>query len=283
MSSLPAGAFGEFYYSHGCGEPYGRSRAWTDLFDHVSGRIITDLAPARVLDAGCAFGLLVEALRRKGVEAYGIDISEYAISQVAAEVKPYCRVASAGQPLEEMYDLIVTIEVLEHMPPAEAERAVENFCRHANRVLFSSSPEDYGEATHINVHPPEYWAEKFARYGFYRDVDFDASFLTPWAALFRRVDMPPHRLAAGYERRFWQLWKENTALRATVLDDQARLAQNEQDLRALRSANEALVSEKEAAAVEVAALTGQVADLRGSPIVRNAIRLRAALHTLLRR
>lgn len=28
-------------------------------------------------------------------------------------------------------------------------------------------------ASHINVQPPEYWAQLFARQGFFRDVDFD--------------------------------------------------------------------------------------------------------------
>ena len=47
-----------------------------------------------------------------------------------------------------------------------------NLCPHTADVLFSSTPFDYDEATHLNVQPPDYWAALFARHGFYRDVDF---------------------------------------------------------------------------------------------------------------
>ena len=116
-------------------------------------------------------------------------------------------------------DVIVCIEVVEHMPAPEAEAAIANFCRHAGDVLFSSSPLDYGETTHVNVRPPEYWAEQFARHGFIRDVDFDASFITPWAVRFRRNAEPMHRVVAGYERQHAPLLRERADLRARLAAD----------------------------------------------------------------
>ena len=80
-------------------------------------------------------------------------------------------------------------------------------------MLFSSSPDDFAEATHFNVQPPEYWAELFAQHGFYRDVDFDASFVTPYAARFCRRADPVPRLTRDYERKYWQLQRENVQLR----------------------------------------------------------------------
>jgi len=41
------------------------------------------------LDIGCAKGYLVSELRRRCIEAYGVDISKYAIQQSPTEVKPY--------------------------------------------------------------------------------------------------------------------------------------------------------------------------------------------------
>jgi len=40
----------------------------------------------------------VEALRDRGVEAFGIDILKYAFGEVRSDVKPYCRLASAVEP-----------------------------------------------------------------------------------------------------------------------------------------------------------------------------------------
>ena len=45
-------------------------------------------------------GFLVEALRKRGVDASGIDISDYAISQVDESVAAYCSVASLTEPLQ---------------------------------------------------------------------------------------------------------------------------------------------------------------------------------------
>jgi hypothetical protein len=208
--------FGAQYYAHGCGEPYERNETWMSLFRGFAEHIARDIQPRTVLDAGCAMGFLVECLRLNGVEAYGVDISPYAIQNVHESIKPYCWVGSITDAFPQKYDLIVSIEVLEHLPPEESRTAIENICRHTDDLLFSSTPDDYVEATHFNVLPPERWAELFAHQGFYRDVDFDASFLTPWAARYRRKVEPIHRLVLDYERKFWQLWKENVDLRKLV-------------------------------------------------------------------
>ena len=237
MSTNPKDAaelFDASYYATGCGAPYERSPIWLALHNAFATHIVSDIVPQTVLDAGCAIGLLVEALRNRGVDAWGIDISEYAISQVPTALKPYCAVHSITEPFGRRFDLIVCIEVLEHLPRVQSEQAVINLCRHADDILFSSSPEDYKEATHFNVQPPEYWAEHFARQGFYRDVDFDARFITPWAARFRKRSEPPHRLAKDYERKFWLLQNENAQLReqAALIRghlDQVQQAQSERD------------------------------------------------------
>lgn len=197
----------------------------------MADRIVSGIAPRRVLDAGCALGLLVESLRTRGVEAFGLDVSTFAIANVHDSVKAFCRCASATEDLTEHYDLITSIEVLEHMPPADGEAAVANFCRHTSDVLFSSSPIDYREATHVNVQPPEHWAEQFARHGFLRDVDFDASFVTPWAVRFTKRSDPLPRIVRDYERRYSELALERNELRDSAIQLQRTLG----DLEAVRT------------------------------------------------
>src|SRR5437867_12330579 len=75
--------------------PYVRERGpWLQLFRAMAESIDRTIKPKRVLDAGCAKGFLVESLRDRGIEAFGIDISEYAISEVRPDIRPYCRVGS---------------------------------------------------------------------------------------------------------------------------------------------------------------------------------------------
>ena len=179
--------------------PTSATSTGSKFFGDVADGIVRDLHPSSVLDAGCAMGFLVEALRKRGVDACGIDVSEYAISQVDESVADRCRVASLTEPLERRYDLITCIEVLEHIPPAEADGAIANLCAATDRLLLSTTPEDYGEATHLNVQPPEAWSAALAREGFLRDLDHDVSYLSPWAALYTRSrgaaagDGPPLR------------------------------------------------------------------------------------------
>jgi SAM-dependent methyltransferase len=214
--------FDERYFAKSCGEPYERSEDWLNLFSIFSERIQNEINPGSVLDAGCAMGFLVEKLRERGVEAWGVDISEYAIGEVASKVKEYCWVGSVTEPFPRRYDLIVSIEVLEHLAPQDSETAVANLCNFCDDVLFSSTPYDYKEASHINVQPVEYWAELFAKEGFTRDVNFNASFITPWTVRYRKTGNPLHRIVRDYERKFWFLWKENNDLRERIfeLEDQ---------------------------------------------------------------
>lgn len=216
--------FDAHYFATGLGAPYRRDEHWTGFFAGIAERIVAEIGPASALDAGCALGLLVEQLRLRGVDAEGVDISTYAIVNAPETVREHVRVASVVEPFGRRYDLIICIEVLEHLPRAEAERAVVNLCRHSDDVLFSSSPLDYKEATHFNVNPPEYWADLFARQGFFRDLDFDASFITPWAARFRRRADPPHRVVRDYERHLWELRRENADLRRSALEQREQLA-----------------------------------------------------------
>ena len=219
--------FGEFYYKHDLGIPYERNDHWLNFFDRIALKIIDTLHPQKVLDAGCAWGFLVEALRNRGVEAYGIDISAYAIGNTAESNKPYCKVGSISESFDQTYDLIVSIEVLEHMRPEEAKKAIENFCTHSERILFSSTPFDYKEITHINVRTPEDWVRGFAQNGFFRDLDYDAGFITAWATLFAKRSLTTDRLAYEYERSHWPLVKENYDLRQHIAENQSQIEEIE--------------------------------------------------------
>ena len=224
----PGPLYDRFYFGHYRTEKgpvaYGREEEWINLFAMVADRICTDIAPRTVLDAGCAMGLLVEALRDRGVEAFGVDISEYAIQKVREDIKPHCWVGSVTDELKRDYDLIVNVEVLEHLQPQESERAVDNFCAHSKDILFSSTPLEFKEDTHFNVRPPEYWAQLFARHGFFRDFDYDPTpYLTPWAVRYRLQREPVTRIAAGYERLLSRLKYENHSLREAVLERREEL------------------------------------------------------------
>ena len=227
-------AYDEFYYANYLPNmPYERNEHWLGFFGKIADHIVRDIQPKTVLDAGCAMGFLVECLRQRGVEAYGIDISPYAIDNVHPDIQPFCRVASIAEALPQKYDLIVSFEVLEHLPPDEAQKAVENLCHHSDDILFSSTPSEFKEPTHINVQPIEHWSEAFARQGFYRDIDYDTSFIAYWAVRYRRAEISQERLTRQYERKLYRLLKENWELRRGAIESHHQLSMNHQHLQDL--------------------------------------------------
>lgn len=183
--------YNQEYYHTDCGPiPYEEPEQWEIFFGAIADRIVQDLRPRTVLDAGCAMGYLVAALRERGVEAYGIDISDYAICCVREDIRPYCAVGSLLDPLPEglpeQYDVVVTIEVLEHLYADAGKKAIQNLCSLANTVIFSSSPDDFTEKTHLNVQQREYWARLFAENGFYDDLNYRPTYITYHAACYRK-------------------------------------------------------------------------------------------------
>jgi GT2 family glycosyltransferase len=252
--------YNAYYYEHDCGLPYERNEHWLQQFANIADEIVRGIRPTTVMDAGCAMGFLVEMLREHRVEAFGRDISAYAIEHVHPDIRDYCEAGSITDPFPQTYDLIVCIEVLEHMTTPEARQAVENMCQYTDDILFSSTPFDYREVTHFNVRPPEYWSTLFAHHGFYRDVDFDGSFITPWTVRFRRLKTTLFDLFTDYERRFWQLWKENVDVRSFSLEVQQRLATEEAKVKEYRAQLDATVKEYRTRMDEATNIIAEVSD-----------------------
>lgn len=183
--------FNEFYQENGGGN-YTDSKNWMPFFEMIAERISEIFNPKTVLDAGCACGYLVAALRDKGIEAFGIDISDYAINNAREDIKPFLNVQSITDKLPESfpkkYDLVMTIEVLEHLFPEDGKNAIALLCRYSDTVLFTSTPSDIEDKTHVNVQQKEYWAKIFAEQFFYRDLFQPVNFICEWAMLFRKRD-----------------------------------------------------------------------------------------------
>jgi SAM-dependent methyltransferase len=223
--------FGASYFRNywGGGGPYERNERWLSFFGEVADGIVRDLHPLSVLDAGCAMGFLVEALHERGVDAWGVDVSEYAIERVDPSVADRCSVASLSEPLGRRYDLIACIEVIEHIPAAEAEKVLANLCQASDRLLLSTTPDHFGEPSHLNVQPPEAWSAMLAAQGFFRDLERDFSYLSPWAALYTRSEQSVAETVRRYDRAWARLRQEVAEVRESLLATQRQVAALEEE------------------------------------------------------
>lgn len=228
MDEYGKGYYVQEYYQSYCGMQYDRGHGWEEIFGAYAERIQKEIRPKKTLDVGCAKGFFVEALRDRGIEAYGFDISDYAVSQVREDIRPYCRTYSVVLPIQETYDLITCIEVLEHLDNADIPAAVRHMCEASDDILFSSTPFDYEEESHISVHPPGYWAQQFAYNGFYHDVGYDCSYISVQAMRFRKAAKSSADLIREYEDAIFQKHQAWTAARqrCRTLQEKIKLYQD---------------------------------------------------------
>ena len=103
----------------GTGEYY-RDRALALFLDY-------DLFGKKVLDIGCGFGFLVEDLRSWGVDAYGIDFSEYAVSVANSPYVTQAEAVSHAKSLKvNEYDLITMCGFLNCLSDDDIAQFVKN-------------------------------------------------------------------------------------------------------------------------------------------------------------
>lgn len=131
------------------------------------------------VDYGCAKGFLVHALRLLGCDAYGEDISEYALDSSMHEVKPYLSL-----PNEKRYDLLLCKDVLEHVDESNLEDLLYSLKKKSNKHFYTIPLGDDDrfrireyevDVTHVTKKDEEWWLNLFYSCGF-KLIDFSYSF-----------------------------------------------------------------------------------------------------------
>lgn len=146
-------------------------KGYTDepRFKEWAEEIVKLFNPKTVLDVGCAKGYLVKHLREMGVEAWGCDISEYAISEADPEVKPYLFLWDLTKPIPQItnpYDLVTSHDVLEHIPEADVPHVcwrLSNMGIDQYHVITCTEYDFHGDQTHITMKPEAWWQAKFPK------------------------------------------------------------------------------------------------------------------------
>jgi SAM-dependent methyltransferase len=134
--------------------------------------LVAALAPGSVVDVGCGRGAWLAAFKNAGVDdILGLD-GDY-VDRKALHIDPGAFRAvdlQAPPDLGREFDLVVSLEVAEHLPGSQADDFVRFLTGLGPQVLFSGAAPGQGGVHHVNEQWPAYWADRFQSHG-YRAVD----------------------------------------------------------------------------------------------------------------
>ncbi len=126
------------------------------------------LHPRSVVDIGCGAGAWLSVFHQHGIEDYlGVDSSWVEPSTLV--IPPdhfFTHNLDRELTLPRQFDLVLSLEVAEHLPPEAARGFVHSLTRLGPVVVFSAAIPEQGGVCHLNEQWPEYWAALFAGFGF---------------------------------------------------------------------------------------------------------------------
>lgn len=135
--------------------------------------VLSVLPPVNTaLDIGCGVGTWTSILHKRNIAATGFDgawvpqkylqTSDFTTIEMEEDLVNF----ESSLWRTPKVDLIVTLEVAEHLPEHLADIFCAFITAHCDYVLFSAAiPGQTGDG-HVNEQWPTYWSEKFSKQGF---------------------------------------------------------------------------------------------------------------------
>jgi ADP-heptose:LPS heptosyltransferase/glycosyltransferase involved in cell wall biosynthesis len=179
---IPAEWFDADYFENGLKSNWTSGYHWQHfggLFSDTAAFLASMFPGAtRYFDAGAAKGFLIRALREAGVEAWGCDLSPWAVDSAEAAAKPYLECAPAECfHWEQDYDVLVAF----HLLPQLTEQQVTMFLERARphvRIAFvavislfesqeTSAPD--ADQAHVTRRNRAWWHERILAAGWRQD------------------------------------------------------------------------------------------------------------------
>ena len=127
------GSLGHWSYANPKGEWLGCLpivKAWKEMF-----------GPEKVLDVGCGRGTFIGYFREAGIEAVGFDFSSFAVDHPYAKcektwIRQWDAVETPWPYKNNSFDLVVALDLLEHIYEEDVDRVVDELYRVTGRYAF---------------------------------------------------------------------------------------------------------------------------------------------------
>ncbi|MFC2010543.1 class I SAM-dependent methyltransferase [Chloroflexota bacterium] len=148
--------------------------------------LVNTFNPGTSLDLGCAYGFNVHWLRHFGVEAHGVDISDYALTHGVEDIRQYLynvNLTEGRLPFQNnTIDIVTAFQLVEHIEDlSHLLKEVYRILK-PNGYLFVTTPIPFIDSklgqfllgkgwkrldtTHVNVQSRKYWTSYMKKYGF---------------------------------------------------------------------------------------------------------------------
>jgi len=140
--------------------------------------------PAAVLDLGAGDGWWCKNFHDVGSSVWAVELHEKAREFIPDQVYFIQHDLTIPVNFNSRADLVICLEVAEHLPKPAAGILVQTICAHAaDHILFSSAPPGQAGTGHINLQPQQYWRNLF---GGHR-CEFNAGMTGKTRDAFRRI------------------------------------------------------------------------------------------------
>lgn len=140
-------------------------------YEKLAKILVDAVSPRRVLDIGCAKGFLVHAFWKAGIECYGVDVSEYAISQAHKEIRRYLYVHDVDNVdlpfADDSFDLITAVGVLDYVHDRfRAVRDMKRVLQNGSTLFLSIAFESKNDKYRTTLQSKQQWINELDQAGF---------------------------------------------------------------------------------------------------------------------
>jgi len=135
-------------------------------------QIVDHLGIKAVLDVGCANGHWLSCYERAGVDIMGIEGSSHAFTNLLVDKTKVVKFDLRNNfPHNKDVDLVMSIEVAEHLEPEYADVFVDTLTKHrAKYIIMTAAIPDQVGTGHYNCQPKDYWIKKIEAKGYKLDI-----------------------------------------------------------------------------------------------------------------
>ena len=125
--------------------------------------------PQSVVDVGCGLGTFLHVFKQQGVNrVIGIDGSWVNLADLYIDKSEFIQIDLESKfNLEQQFDLVLSLEVIEHLSYESAKTAINNLVSLGKVIIFSAAIPYQGGQNHLNEKEFKFWQKCFLDHGYH--------------------------------------------------------------------------------------------------------------------